>query len=144
MIQAKRTVFDAVLYWVKANVGAWFTRLYGLPYLRVQYEEFVANPSEVVKRVAAFATTHGMEILEDLDSVVALSRVEVPIRNRHLIGANPGVKAQRDFIKLRQDDAWRGQMPVMKKALVTLLVLPLLIWLRYPLWPRQRPVTSGQ
>jgi hypothetical protein len=136
MILRTRPARDALSYWARANVGALLLRLYGIPYCRVRYEDFVVDPVTTVETVARFARSCGMPVELDSEAMKVLRMRMVLIRDRHLIGANPGVKAQRERIVLRDDLAWVREMPLIKRLVWTSLLLPILVCLGYPLWPR--------
>ena len=94
-------------------------------YLRVRYEDFVADPRR--------SLTDILELLDEEEAELPLaSDREVKLGVSHTVSGNPN-RFDTGAVELRQDREWQKQMKPRDKALVTALTLPLLKHYSYPL-----------
>jgi hypothetical protein len=139
-----RGTLEGLLDWIRANSGAWLLWFYRISYLRVKYEDFVADPAGCVQQIIAFAGKHGMSMSNDEHVRSHLQVKLAPLGSRHLIGSNPGVKSKVGAIPIAEDTAWLQNTSVLQRVLWTIVFLPWLLWLRYPLWPAYRQTGDKQ
>ena len=102
-----------------ASAEALWHRSNGGPqrYLRLRYEDFVANPRESFERI--------LKLLgEDAEPPLASER-EVKLGVSHTVSGNPN-RFDTGAVELRPDREWQRSMKPDQKALVTALTLPLL------------------
>lgn len=90
-------------------------RSHSIPRLEVRYEDFVADPRQVLGDIIAF----GSEPLDATRLPVSADR-RATITPGHLIAGNP-VRFQHGEVTIRPDDEWSTAMPVAQRALVNLL-----------------------
>lgn len=100
-------------------------RIAGLPGITVRYEDVVRSPQQMLRQIAAFA---GRPVRDhDLDFIAPPS---VHMREDHTAVGNDS-RLDQGTITLREDDAWRTQLPARSRKLVTLMSWPLLKRWRY-------------
>lgn len=90
------------------------------PYLRVRYEDFVADPEVEMRRILR---------LSDIDDRLDLDFIkgsEVELRSSHSVAGNP-MRFRTGAEQLVPDDQWRTDMPPAARRLVTTLTLPGLV-----------------
>lgn len=95
-------------------------------YLRVRYEDFVAEPEAVCAEVLRLV---GRE--DDLHSVGIHGRT-VKLAATHSVAGNPD-RLLHGRVELRADSEWARRLPTSQAAVVTALTAPLLRRYRYPL-----------
>jgi len=96
-------------------------------YVRLRYEDFVADPPGSVRRILAMV---GME-----DSALPfVNGHEAHTSPNHSVAGNPD-RLRHGTITLRSDDRWRSAMKPRNRRLVTTLTSPLLLRYGYPLRP---------
>jgi hypothetical protein len=119
---------SAVLWsvWNAATIRLWRRGRY----LRVRYEDFVADPAGTVARIAAFAGSAPPALPFAPDGTVRLAPT-------HSVAGNP-VRHRTGGIAVTADDEWRTAMSRRAYAVVTALTLPLLLRLGYPFGRRTR------
>jgi hypothetical protein len=94
-------------------------------YLRVRYEDFVADPRG--------SFTDILNLLGEREAELPLaSDREVKLGISHTVSGNPN-RFDTGAVELRQDREWQKQMKPRDKVLVTALTLPLLKHYHYPL-----------
>ncbi|MGH7776435.1 MAG: sulfotransferase [Candidatus Dormibacterales bacterium] len=111
------------LFWNGFADAAW-SRL-GRRYVRVRYEDFVADPTRTLRSVAELV---GLEAGE-LDFVDGSA---VRLHPNHSVAGNPD-RLRHGPTRLRADSEWVEAMPAGARRMVTLLTLPLLRRYGYPL-----------
>jgi len=114
----------AALHWVANNLAVSCLTKFASESLRVKYEDFVDSPVETIHRVTRFF--NGCPAIPS-----SLQDGNLACGLNHSVSGNP-VRFDRGRIRLRVDDRWRGQMPVLPKCLVTLACSPLLGRYGYP------------
>lgn len=87
-------------------------------YLRLRYEDLVADPSAGLERVLAFVGLEG-SVLPMIDGHTA--RLEAT----HSVAGNPN-RLVHGQVAIRNDDEWERFMPMGHRGLVTVLTAPLL------------------
>lgn len=132
-----RTWIESVVYWVRANFTAIFLRLMGLPYYRLQYETFINEPLSTTRELISFANSHmfDLEMSESLEE--QLREKSLRLNTRHLIGSNPDVKRKAGQIEIKSKRNLKDLIGTGRFYLWTLIFLPWLLWLGYPIL-RQR------
>ena len=93
-------------------------------YMRVRYEDLIANPRRTVTDIAAFLQLTGADL-----SFIGASGIEFPKEN-HAIGGNPMRFAEGE-VRLQLDSAWKEQIRPMDRRIVTALSWPLLQRYKY-------------
>jgi Sulfotransferase family len=105
-------------------------------YLRLRYEDFVADPSSSVRRILAMV---GME-----DATLPFVSVnEARTSPNHSVAGNPD-RLRHGQITLRSDDRWRTAMTPRDRRLVSALTVPLLLRYGYPLRPKAPAEGPGE
>jgi UDP-N-acetylglucosamine transferase subunit ALG13 len=108
----------------------WLTRLVGwlgIPYMRMRYEDFIADPRAGVERIHALL---GMP-LQDKD----LSFVRdgsVSLQPNHTVDGNP-MRFAVGSVDLRVDEEWKTGMSASDRLWVTTITSPMLLRYGYPL-----------
>lgn len=116
----RRGAFKSVALWMVWNAGlAMLWRRSPERYLRVGYEEFVADPRAVVDRVAGMlGVSYDPASLFPAPGTAALGV-------SHTVAGNPA-RLQHGQIHLKLDDEWRRAMPRRDRLVVSLVALPLM------------------
>ncbi len=110
-------------FW-NASAEAFWRRSPG-KYLRVRYEDFVADPRG--------SFTDILDLLDEKEAELPLANDrEVKLGISHTVSGNPN-RFDTGAVELRQDREWQKQMKPRDKILVTALTLPLLKHYHYPL-----------
>jgi Sulfotransferase family len=112
----------AALEWSAYNLAFDLAGVGRLPVRRLRYESLVRDPVGTVRRIAAFA---GVPVTAD--DLAFLDGEHVRLGEQHAIGGNPARFADGASMRLRLDDAWRGEMPARARRTVTALASPLLL-----------------
>src|SRR3712207_2051619 len=87
-------------------------------YLRLRYEDFVADPRQSFERILNLLDERGTE-------PPLASEREVRLGVTHTVSGNPN-RFDTGAVELRPDHAWTSEMTPRDKALVTVLTSPLL------------------
>lgn len=113
--------------WLKWNLAAellW--RRWPGGYLRLRYEDFVAEPRQTVERVASLA------LGEAPSELPFRAPAEVELATNHSVAGNPS-RFKTGTVSLRSDDAWRRELGRRDHRLVTAMTWPLLLRYGYRL-----------
>jgi hypothetical protein len=116
----------ASILWTTANIVSVRTARRTEGRRLVRYEDFVADPSGTVRAIA--------ESMDDEEIAQPLSHINgesIRLDRDHLIASNPN-RSQRGQIALREDVAWRREMPAASRWIVTGLTFPFLRRYGYP------------
>ena len=105
--------------WVTDNLGFEALHALGVPMERVRYEDLLADPVGVLRRLTALADLPGTSF-DFVDG--AEVHVQEPM---HSIAGNP-MRFGGDRMTLRLDDAWRTKLPAKDRRTVTAMCAPLL------------------
>lgn len=119
----RHPVWKAALLWTVWNAAT--VRLWGRgDYLRVRYEDLVADPAGVLRRIATFAGGAPDAALPiGPDGLLTLHPT-------HSVAGNPS-RHRTGGVPIAADDEWRTAMPWRSRAVVTLLTAPLRARLGY-------------
>ncbi|HET6534202.1 MAG TPA: sulfotransferase [Actinoplanes sp.] len=126
-LMTRHPVWKAALLWSVWNAAT--LRLWGRgAYLRIRYEDLVADPARVLRAVATFAgAAPDAPLPVTADGSVALAPT-------HSVAGNP-MRHRTGGVPVRADEEWRHAMPRRSRLVVTALTGPLLGRLGYPLRP---------
>ena len=126
----RHPVWKAALLWSVWNAAT--IRLWGRgDYLRVRYEDLVADPAATMRRIAGFAgAPPDVALPFTADGRVRLAPT-------HSVAGNP-VRHGTGGIAVTPDDEWRTALSGRAYAVVTALTAPLLLRLGYPFSRRAR------
>ena len=91
-------------------------------YLRLRYEDFVADPHASFERI--------LELVGVTAELPLAGEREVKLGVSHTVSGNPN-RFETGAVELRTDREWVSKMNPRDKALVTALTLPLLTHYRY-------------
>jgi hypothetical protein len=101
-------------------------------YMRLRYEDFVAEPWRVVGEI--------LDMLdEDAGQLPFVGERDVELGAGHTVAGNPN-RFRSGLVRLQRDDEWVSRMKSRDRTLVTLLTLPLLARYGYPVSARKVPV----
>jgi hypothetical protein len=125
-LMTRHPVWKAALLWSVWNAAT--LRLWGRgAYLRVRYEDLVADPRATLRQVAVFAgATAATGLPFTADGLLELAPT-------HSVAGNPA-RHRTGGVPVRPDDEWRRAMPRRSRVLVTALTAPLLTRLGYRWW----------
>ncbi len=114
--------------WVTDNLGFRTLAALGIPTMTLRYEDFLAEPTETIEHIAAFAgLSLGDNRLDFLDGNRATLRTPM-----HSIAGNP-LRFGGDELTLRLDDAWKTKLDPTSRRIVTGITAPVLSRFGYPL-----------
>lgn len=99
-------------------------------YLRLRYEDLVANPRPAIERVLDFVGAPA-SVGADHDRLPFMNATTVVLGENHTVAGNPNRLIQ-GAVSIRADDEWVSKMPRAQQRLVTALTLPLLRRYGYP------------
>ena len=121
----RHPVWKAAVLWSVWNAAT--IRLWGGgAYLRVRYEDLVADPAPVLRRIAGFAgAAPDIPLPFAADGLLSLAPT-------HSVAGNP-VRHRTGAVPVAADDEWRAALPRRSRWLVTALTAPLLGRLGYRL-----------
>jgi hypothetical protein len=101
-------------------------------YMRLRYEDFVAEPRRVVGEI--------LDMLgESAGWLPFVGEHGVELYSGHTVAGNPN-RFRSGLVRLQRDDEWVSRMKSRDRTLVTLLTLPLLARYGYPVSARKVPV----
>ncbi len=112
--------------WVIHNAALAPLRALAVPILRVRYEDFVAAPLRVLRRVAAFMD---LSVPSDLEAQLRGGGIE--LARDHSVAGNP-MRFRSGRVALRSDDQWIGALPARDRRMITAMTTPLLQRYGYP------------
>lgn len=105
----------AALHWTAQNATLAVLARQGVPTMRVRYEDFAARPHGCFEEIAAFVGHRG-ELPIGVDGTARLT-------GSHAVSGNPW-PASSWAVTVREDTAWRRQLPPGNRALVSALTAP--------------------
>lgn len=129
-LMSRPPVAKAALLWLVWNATAAILWRRSGRYLRVRYEDFVADPSGVTARIADFAGVPG----------IAFDGNTVHLAPTHAVAGNPS-RHRTGAVEVTADDEWVAGLSRSAFTLVTAITAPLLWRWRYPL--RRRSSLGG-
>jgi hypothetical protein len=98
------------------------------PYIRINYEDFVTNPSTSLRIISNFA----QEAFDLGDT--QLSDKKVKLGEHHIFSGNP-MRSNTGWLDMRLDDEWQSTLPASRQAEVIAMTWPLLRLYGYPVVP---------
>jgi hypothetical protein len=113
------------IYYTVQNAMLDAFRFSRVPYRRIRYEDFTADPESTLRSILALTNDEDRSMDFLADSVLTLG-------SNHNVGGNP-MKRVTGPTEIRQDDAWKGALGVRRRAIVTMLTAPHLVGYRYGL-----------
>jgi hypothetical protein len=126
----------SALDWVATNVAAEdVTHAEPHRSMLLRYEDFVSEPKETIRRIAA-------RIGKDLSPNPFVDEHTVDLGSNHTVSGNPD-RFDRGLISLRPDVAWMDRLSAFDRRLTTSLTLPLLLRYGYPIKPTRPPVPGA-
>jgi hypothetical protein len=105
--------------WLAWNAAFHAISARGMPYLRMHYEAFVADPGRAVRQLSEFAGEP--LVLPEAE----LAGRSVTLGPHHIFSGNP-MRAATGPVRISLDDAWKERLPGAEFAKVTALTWPLL------------------
>lgn len=118
--------------WVSYRLMLQGLRLFGVPVMVVHYEDFVVRPRQVVADVLRFS---GVE--PSVAELAHLTEDAVRLDPHHTVAGNP-MRFRSGEIAIRQDEAWRTELPRGPRLMVGLLTAPLRFWDGAHRWAQSR------
>ncbi len=109
------------------NLEAQLLRHYGLPYVRMRYEDLVTDPAVHLRRLLEHFGRPGTD-----DALSFVRGNSVTLGPHHAVAANPR-RHDSGATTLRVDDEWRTGMRTSTRLVVTAITAPLLVGYGYPL-----------
>jgi len=113
--------------WVSDNVLVPAVRLFGVPVVRVRYEDLVRRPAEELRRVARL---FGDELDDAALAFLSPAEgsaggvIEARLHPTHTVAGNPD-RFETGPVRLRSDERWRENLPARSRRAVQLLTWPL-------------------
>jgi hypothetical protein len=122
---------DTAIRWVASNTAFHALAAGASAYIRINYEEFVVDPPQALRRLSEFA-----------DSPLCLpstqlSDHEIELGDHHIFSGNP-MRSRTGWLKIHMDDEWQTMLPPSQFAQVTALTWPLLRLYGYAIVPPNR------
>jgi Sulfotransferase family len=117
--------------WVASNAAFHSLATKASSYTRVNYEEFVAHPTQMLQKLSAFA-----ESSLCLPST-QLTGHSVKLDNHHIFSGNP-MRSSTGWLEIHRDDEWQTMLPTPQFAEVTAITWPLLRMYGYATVPSGR------
>lgn len=116
------------------NAQAHLARHLGIPYLRIRYEDLVADPQESLRRIVAF-----MGEPPDTPLPPSVSGSAADLGVAHTVDGNP-MRLSRGTVSIRADEAWKSLLGPRERRIVTAVTFPLLRLYGYPSGVRRAPL----
>ncbi|PZS33654.1 MAG: sulfotransferase family protein [Pseudonocardiales bacterium] len=107
------------LQWAAQNAAFDLLAATRVPVRRERYEDLVADPIAVLGRIRGFA-----QLPHDPTATSFVTGDVVHLKTGHTVSGNP-MRFASGPVQLRRDDAWRSELPVARRRLVSALTLPL-------------------
>ena len=128
LFMPKQGVLQSSIKWLLVNVLSEFMLKKKAPYIRVRYEDFIADPDAVISLIHGFIDITPQQGRERMSNSKPYSIGKIC----HIPLGNPG-RFNLKQITLKEDDEWRSNMSFWKKIIVTLMTFPLLLRYGYNL-----------
>jgi hypothetical protein len=106
--------------WHSQNATLQLLARRGTPTLRVRYEDLMAAPEAMLRRIAAFAGLPAETELSFLTSDANGYSADLSVS--HTASGNP-MRFRTGRIQIRSDDSWRDAMPTKDRAIVSALTM---------------------
>jgi Sulfotransferase family len=117
-LMPRSTPVETATRWLAWNIGFHLLGISRLPYTKLTYESFVAQPRATLKAVSEFAGVAP----PDQRSV---QRDRVTLSAHHIFSANP-MRARTGTIAIELDVGWQSELALADVAKVTAMTWPLL------------------
>ena len=104
--------------WLAHNSSTAMLRRFDTPVMLVRYESFVRDPRQSLTAIAQFA---GLELNANAFDFVEGSAIR--LRPAHTASGNP-LRFASGRLQIRPDEAWRSQLPLSNRLLVSALTYP--------------------
>jgi hypothetical protein len=121
---SRSTPAETALRWAAWNCGFHVLRAAGFPYLKLPYEQFVADPAGALQRLGDLAG-------EQFDAT-RIADGAIELGDHHIFSGNP-MRASTGRVAIRRDDEWRRSLAARDRRRVTAMTWPLLLAYGYPL-----------
>ncbi|WP_170165734.1 sulfotransferase [Terracoccus luteus] len=124
-------VMPKLMFWKSSLLWAWWNTLtvalWGRSpgYLRVRYEDFVADPRGVMQTIAEWAGLPADDLPFETPTSVRMAPT-------HSVAGNPS-RHSRGAVEIRSDDEWTRAMPTRDRRLVTAMTAAVLLGFGYSL-----------
>ncbi len=125
------TASETATKWMAWNAAFHALAMRQSPYMRLGYEDFVADPRSALAAIDSFAEFP----LSPADPGLAEGKVE--LGGHHMFSGNP-MRASTGLIEIKPDDEWQTRQPSPQFAQVSAITWPLLRFYRYPVIPTAR------
>jgi hypothetical protein len=125
-----RAFYESLIQWILPNGGAHLLQFLGLPYMRIKYEDFVADPDKTVNLVIQNAKKVEIPLQGSVNSMDLLKNRKVLLKG-HLIAGNSRVKTKQGVVPIELDDSWKYKLSVWEKAVLNIIFSPWLIFYGY-------------
>jgi hypothetical protein len=125
------TASETATKWMIWNAAFHALAVRRSPYMRLDYERFVADPRRALGEIDAFADFP----FSPTDPELGEGKVE--LGGHHMFSGNP-MRASTGLIEIKPDDEWQLRQPSAQFAQVSAITWPLLRLYRYPLMPVAR------
>lgn len=126
--------WQTAVEWNVINAGVAALRHLGVPYLRLRYEDFMAEPAESLDRIFAFIGMNAAGAVDDARTV--------HLSSSHTAAGNPDRFRSGDTV-LRMDAEWQRAMSARDRLTVTGLCAVSLARSGYPLRLRDGRTAAG-
>jgi hypothetical protein len=124
-------VAKATLNWIAVNAAAALIHARARSgFVRIRYEDFVRDPASILASIAEILDTRVATRVEG-------TAIDIPVN--HSAGGSR-TRFEHGRLELREQAAWRNELPLREKFVVTALAWPLM--LRYGYLRRDRPTAS--
>lgn len=118
---AQSTARQISAQWLGQNASFHLLDGVGVPVLRERYEDLIAAPAPMLRRIRAFAG-----LPERADELGFLHDRTVTLQHSHTVSGNP-MRFSHGDVALTADDQWRSAMPDTARRTVSAITLPLRI-----------------
>ena len=123
-----RSLARSAFHWLRGNVAPFLLRFRSSEYVRVRYEDLVAQPGRFVESYLRRLNLAPADLGPG---------PEFELATGHLAGGNP-IRFEAGPVRIAEDDEWKEKMSRRDVLALTLLTWPLLLKFGYPLLPAQR------
>jgi len=106
------------LAWFRINMFIDTFKLFNERYMFLKYEDFISNPSDVIRMVCMWLNEPNQDIL--------INNKCIDLQTSHTAAGNP-MRFKQGVIEIKQDDEWRHKMKWKDKIMVDALTWPLLL-----------------
>lgn len=124
-------VMPKLMFWKSSLLWGWWNSLTVLlwggreSYLRVRYEDFVADPQPVMEQIVRWAGLGDRSLPFETPTSVRIAPT-------HSVAGNPS-RHSKGAVEIRSDDEWKRALPQRERLLVTAITAPALLRFGYSL-----------